>query len=402
MNLKEALQLAWTNLTHKKIRSWLTLLGIFAGIAAVVALISLGQGLQGAIQDQFSEIGANTITIQGAGSSYGPPGSNAVGSLSDYDVDLINRVNGVDFVFGRYIKPTLIRQSNDEDFAVVASLPEGENFEIMLDALNIKIEEGHFIKEDDKRKITIGPSVEINDRTVELGSKLTIKDEVFSVVGINKKKGNPMLDNAILMSKSSMEELFDTKDDYSILIVGVGENFDVNEVKEAITRKLRNDRDQDIGAEDFEVSSSQETLDSLDSILLTVQVLLAGIAAISLLVGAIGITNTMYTSILERRREIGIMKSIGATNNDIQLIFLLESGLLGLTGGLIGLLLGTLISKGIELGVYLAFGESLIKASIPWWLSLGVLLFALLLGTLSGTLPARKASRLKPVEALQQ
>ena len=141
---------------------------------------------------------------------------------------------------------------------------------------------------------------------------------------------------------------------------------------------------------------------SLDSILLTVQVLLAGIAAISLLVGAIGITNTMYTSILERRREIGIMKSIGATNNDIQLIFLLESGLLGLTGGAIGLFLGVVISKGIELGVLLAFGESLIKATIPLWLALGALTFALLLGTLSGTLPARKASRLKPVEALAQ
>lgn len=402
MNFKEALRIAWRNLTHRKIRSWLTLLGIFAGIAAVVALISLGQGLQGAIQDQFSSLGTNLLTLQGAGSSFGPPGTNAVGKLSDHDVDIISRVNGVDFAFGRYLKPALLSKNKKESIGVVASLPEGENFKVMLDALNLKIDKGRFINPDDSKKVTIGATADIDGQELPLGSKFNIKGEVFAVAGILKKKGNPIFDNAILMTTKSIEELFDVKNDYSIIVIELDPETDLKETQDVIERKLRRDRNQNVGEEDFEISSAQETLDSLNSILLTVQVLLAGIAAISLLVGAIGITNTMFTSILERRREIGIMKSIGAKNSDIQLIFLLESGLLGLSGGIIGLVLGTLISKGVELGVMLAFGESLIKAVIPWWLAFGALTFALLLGTISGTLPARKASQLKPVEALKQ
>ncbi len=135
---------------------------------------------------------------------------------------------------------------------------------------------------------------------------------------------------------------------------------------------------------------------------MTVQVLLVGIAAISLLVGAIGILNTMYTAVLERRREIGIMKAIGARNSDVLYIFLVESGLLGLTGGIIGLLLGVGIAKLIQLIAYLALGESLIQATIPIWLIIGSLTFAFLIGALSGTLPARQASLLHPVDALRK
>lgn len=402
MNIKEATRIALRNLTHRRIRSLLTLVGIFAGIAAVVALISLGQGLQGAINEQFSSIGTDVFTISGAGSSYGPPGTNSVGIINDHDITIIERVNGVEFAFGRYMKPTILKQGNDEKMSYALSLPEGESFELMVESLNIDIEDGRLISQDDKRKISIGGTVSFEDEEFEVGEKITIKDEVFTIVGKIKKTGNPMVDDTFLMTKESIEELFDIEDDYNIIIVSVNEGADLLQVKESVERQMRKDRDLKEGEEDFEISTPQETLESLNSILTTVQVLIIGIAAISLLVGAIGIANTMYTSVLERRREIGIMKSVGATNNNILIIFLIESGLLGLLGGIIGIIIGIGISKGVELGAFYYFGESLIKATIPFWLIAGALLFAFVLGTISGTLPARQASKLKPVDALRK
>jgi putative ABC transport system permease protein len=402
MNLKEALRIALTNLTHRRLRSLLTLVGIFAGIAAVVALVSLGQGLQGAINDQFSDIGADVFTMTGAGSAYGPPGTNAVGKLTDKDITSIERVNGVKFSFGRYIKPLQIEYQGTISSKYLASLPEGESYELMVQALNVNVEEGRMLRSDDKRNIVVGGGFSVGDKTPQVGERVIIKEQTFRIVGKLKKTGNPFVDPTILMTKDTTEELFNVQDDYSIIVTAVNEGADLLEVRDAVERQLRKDRGVKEGEEDFSISTPQETLESLNSILMTVQVLIVGIAAISLLVGAIGIANTMYTAILERRREIGIMKSVGAKNNDILIIFLIESGLLGLVGGIIGLLVGIGISKGVEAGAYYYFGESLIKATIPFWLIAGSLSFAFILGTLSGTLPARQASQLKPVDALRK
>jgi len=394
--------IAFRNVTHKKVRSWLTLVGIFAGIAAVVALISLGQGMQSAIEEQFSSLGTNTISITGAGSTYGPPGTNAVGILTDKDVRLIEEVNGVEFVFGRYIQSVLIEQEDEQELAFAVSLPGGSLRAEIIEMLDQETTEGRIIEEDEHKKITVGSSITFNDKSPNIGKRVTIKDETFMVSGILKREGNPMFDNQIIMTEGIIEELFDLENDFSMIIVKVSDGENLAETKEAIERRLRRDRNQKIGEEDFEISTPQETLESLNSILLTVQVLLVGIAAISLIVGAIGIANTMYTAVLERRREIGIMKAVGAKNNDVLAIFLVESGLLGLAGGILGLIIGVIISKGVELGAMAYFGENIIKAIYPTELIIGALLFAFILGAISGTLPARQAAKLDPVESLRK
>ena len=131
------------------------------------------------------------------------------------------------------------------------------------------------------------------------------------------------------------------------------------------------------------------------------QAVLVGIAAISLLVGGIGIMNTMYTSVLERTKEIGTMKAVGARNSDILLIFLMESGLLGLVGGAIGIAIGFGLGKGTEYIAGMYLGSGLLRAVFPWYLILGALAFSFIIGSLSGALPAVQASRLKPVDALR-
>lgn len=402
MKLGEYFKLALKNLLQRRLRSWLTLLGIFIGVAAIVALIGLGQGLQTAIEEQFASIGINTLTVTGAGGTFGPPGTNTVGTLDDNDIELLNRIHGVDLVFPRYIQATSLAYDDAITMSYAVSIPANKERARIIKLLNIESAEGRIIDNDDQTQVTIGASVKIDGIQPTLGEKISINEEKYRVAGILEKKGNPAVDSAILMAEKEMKDLFGLEEDYSVIIIAVADDADVNEVKAIAERTMRKDRGQDIGEEDFSISSSQETLDAFNEILTTVQILLVGIAAISLLVGAIGILNTMYTAVLERRREIGIMKAIGAQNKDVLYIFLVESGLLGLTGGVIGLLLGIGISKLVQFIAYLSLGETLIQATIPFWLIAGSLTFAFCIGALSGTLPARQASRLHPVDALRK
>ena len=152
--------------------------------------------------------------------------------------------------------------------------------------------------------------------------------------------------------------------------------------------------------ENFEIFTPEQLLQQLKTILGIIQVVLVGIAAISIIVGAVGITNSMYTNVLERTKDIGIMKSIGAKNSDILIIFLIESGMQGFIGGTIGIMLGVGIGKIVE---YLAkiSGFSLLKVPINPLILLGGLLFAVIVGLVSGYFPARQAAKLRPVDALK-
>lgn len=403
MKTIEYFRLAMTNLRQRRVRSWLTLLGIFAGIAAIVALISLGEGLEGAVLEQFGDLGINTLTVVGAGSNFGPPGANAVGEVGIRDVRLIEDNHNVDTAFGRHIFAVRPEFDGIEKGAGAGSIPSNKDRDKILDALNIEVEEGRIINNKDHSKITVGASIDFDDVQPRIGDKITIGERKYSVVGRLEKSGNPFVDNQILMTEDEMEDAFGlSEDDYSMLMVILNDDADNDIVKAELERTLRRDRGQDIGEEDFEISSPQDTIEAFNSILTIVQILLVGIAAISLVVGAIGILNTMYTAVLERRREIGIMKAIGAKNSDINKIFLVESGLLGLAGGIIGFVLGAMISKGVEFGMRAAFGKNLLEAALPGWLIIGSLLFAFALGALSGTLPAQQAAKLKPVDALRK
>jgi len=400
MNLKDIFVLAFANLRHRRVRSWLTLIGIFVGIMAVVALVSLGQGMQDAITEQFASMGTDKLTVQGAGSSYGPPGTNAVGILSDHDVILLERLNGVSQVIPRYIQAMILEYDGERDLFYGASVPRGgEN--LIQEVFDVTLSEGRMVRGDDGKNIVTGAGVKFDDKVLAVGQKVLINEETFRIVGTMEKTGNPMTDKQVLISEEVLVETLSLSSNYDLIAVQVEPAADMAQMKDVVERTMREDRNLDSGEEDFEVSTPQDALSSLNSILTSVQILIVGIASISLLVGAIGITNTMFTAVLERRREIGIMKSIGATKKDIQRLFLVESGLLGLSGGIIGVLLGVFIGKGVELGAQIYFGKTILQATFNPWMILGVLVFAFLIGTLSGTLPARKASQLKPVDALR-
>jgi putative ABC transport system permease protein len=172
--------------------------------------------------------------------------------------------------------------------------------------------------------------------------------------------------------------------------------------QEDISKLLRKERNVKVGEEDFTVQTPQKTLETLKSTLFAIQLFVIIIAMISLLVGGIGIMNTMYTAVLERSKEIGIMKSIGARNSTIFVIFFIESGLLGMVGGIIGILLGLAFAYGLAFIGRVALGSELIQATISVWLLVGALAFSFILGTFFGVLPAYNASRLNPVDSLRK
>ena len=163
-------------------------------------------------------------------------------------------------------------------------------------------------------------------------------------------------------------------------------------------RRFRNVKKDE---EDFDVQTPEQLLGSFGDIVNIVQSVLIGIAAISLLVGGIGIANTMYTAVVERTKEIGIMKSVGAQNKDILLIFIIESGLLGAIGGLIGVVLGFGLSYGVEVISKNFIGTNLIEAYFSYTLFFGALLFSFFIGAIFGVMPARQAALMQPVDALR-
>ena len=403
--IKEYFNLAFTNLLNRKLRSWLTMIGIFIGIAAVVALISLGQGLQQAINDQFALIGADKLFISPRDANFGPPGFTESGKLDKHDIELIERVKGVDIVVGRLFNVLQVEFNDQIAPEFIVSIPDStEGINVLEETELLKIDKGRLLKANDKNKAVVGANYLTDDifgKEIEIGNNILIKEKTFKVIGILKKSGDPGLDSGIIISEHDLRELLENEENYNALLVKVKQGNDPLKVSEEIKKEMRRDRNQKEGKEDFQIQTPEQLLQSFNTILNIVQIVLVGIAAISLLVGGIGIMNTMYTSVLERTREIGIMKAVGAKNRDILLLMLFESGLLGLTGGLIGVLIGIGLSKGVEYAALQAFGTNLIKANVSLQLIFGALLFSFLIGTFSGLFPARRASSLAPVDALR-
>lgn len=396
--------LASKNIKNRGVRSWLTMIGIFIGIAAVVSLISMGQGLQSAVTGQFAALDPDKLVFANTETGFGPPGSTAVQKLNDHDKELIENVNGVDIVVQRLVRVVSFEYNDITEFGYVANIPEEkEAIEVVYDAINLEIEKGRLLDENDRKKVILGNDFLEDDygKEIKLGKKVIIQGEEFEVVGFLKKASTFTLNGVIIMPDKDLREILDIGDEYDLLIIQVKDRDEIDQVKETLERKVMRDRGLKEGEEDFSVQTPQQSIETINTVLDSINIVIAGIAAISLLVGGIGITNTMYTSVLERKKEIGIMKSVGAQNSDILTLFLAESALLGLIGGFIGVLIGLGLAFGAAAAVSSAFAglEFTITLNYPFLVFAG--LFSVFVGGISGVLPALQASKLNPVEALR-
>ena len=401
--LKDYFLLAFGNLKHRGLRSWLTILGIFIGIAAVVSLISLGQGLQSFIDTQFEQVGGDKILITPKSmASFGSASEEEL-ILSEKDLEIIKKVNGVEDAEGALTRIGIVVNGKEQEIIMISGVSE-KYLEIFGDMDALEVLEGRQLKDNDKSKVIVGYNHifgNLWDKNTRIGSKIEIKGKEFEIVGVLKKQGNPADDNSVWVEKETFSELFNTGNDVGTIVVKTEKGFNPDEVATDIGKALRKEKNQKIGEETFSVQSFSQLLETFTNIFAVVQTVFVGIAAISLIVGGVGIMNTMYTSVLERTHEIGIMKAVGAKNQDIFLIFLIESGLLGLVGGVIGIILGMVIGKGVEYIATAQLGTTYLQAVFGLPLILGALFFSFIVGAASGVLPAMQASKLKPADALR-
>lgn len=404
--IQDYVALAYKNLKRRGLRSYLTLLGIFIGIAVVVSLISLGDGLRAAVNAQFNVGSVEVLSVQAGGlSAYGPPGTGVVKPLTLEDSDAIEKINNVVKSIPRNIETLKMEFNDKSNIAFAASLPKGIDRKLIYETLDLKVELGQNLKDSDSKKIVLGNDF-LNKDTNGFGKALKVDDKVllngkeFRVAGILEKKGSFILDKAILIDDSDLRDLVNIGDVVDIIAVRVTSKDAMAQVKTDIEKLLRKRRNVKEGEEDFQVSTPQAALASVNQILLGVQIFIVIIALISIIVGAIGIVNTMTTSVLERRKEIGIMKAIGARNSDIFYQFFIEAGLLGLIGGVLGVATGALLGYIGTLGINSFIGAT-IKPNINYLLIIFALVDSFMIGAIAGIAPAMKAAKQRPVDALR-
>lgn len=404
--MKEYFVLASKNLRKREIRSALTLLGIFVGIAAVVSLISLGNTLKATINSQFDNISPDIISVQAGGiSGIGAPGTGVSNPLTESDAEAIERIGSVEFAVPRSIE-TIMAEFNDKvSFLSVGSLPDNDKIDDIYRQQSIEAASGRLLRANEKGRIIIGSNLASGknngfEKDLKVGDELIVKQQEFLVTGILEKKGSFIVDNAVYMNEKQLKDLNDLGEEVDVITVKAKSVELVDVTKQEIEKLLRERRDVKIGEEDFEVSTSESILASVNQILMGVQIFIIIIASMSIVVGAIGIANTMTTSVLERRKEIGTMKAVGARNEDIFYQFFVEAGLLGFVGGLIGILLGEGISYFGTFVLNQAVGIST-KPSVSWILIFGSLAGSFLIGAVSGIIPAMRAAKENPVEAIK-
>ncbi len=403
--LKDFFRLAYRSARQRKLRSILTMLGIFIGIAAVVALISLSQGLKTAIGQQFLSLGSDKLVVQAAGGGFGPPGTAVPTPLTDVEKKAIEKVKGVDVAVGRLVRIVQLEYDDEQKYTYAVTMPkETEERALVMEANNYKIGVGKFFDKEKSREVVVGYDFanDFFDKPLELRDTLLVQDTEFKVVGILQKSGNPQQDSTLVVPEQALRDVLNLDNEYDVVPLRVLASENLDAVAERVTKQLRKTRDVEEGKEDFTVETPQQIIAVLDNILLIIQGVLVGIAAISILVGGVGIMNTMYTAVVQRTKEIGIMKAVGARRREIQIMFLVEAGFLGLFGGVIGILIGVGIAKLVEFAALQQLGSVLIRADVTAELVVGMLLFAVFVGALSGVFPARQAASLNPVEAFRK
>ena len=417
MRFNKSLKLAVNILVHSKLRSWLTIIGIVIGIAAVVAIVSIGAGMQQNVESRLGGLGADIITISPGGGRAsagfrGPPGHEqgstatvtTAENLTKKDVLVLQAVGGIE-----YIQGTVSGRGEMYYLGEKATISiDGVDPLVWKEMTTSELESGRFLGPSDYNVVVVGSRIAKNTfkQPLTLNRMITIEEKAFKVVGILKESGGfGGDDNKIIMPiKAARDTLEDVgSDEFDSIVLKATNTDDVDQIMEEADKKLMISRHLTEKGKDFSIRSAKSTQETMSDITQTMTLFLGAIAAVSLLVGAVGIANTMFTSVLEKTKEIGIMKSIGAKNRDIMMIFLLNSAIVGLVGGLLGICLGTGIASLLPLlGMkMMGMGREGMTTAVTPMLLIYALLISIGIGMVAGVIPAYRASKLKPVDALR-
>lgn len=396
---KQTVKYSLRNLGQKKFRSLLTILSIFIGISTIFIFVSFGLGLYVYIEEITEGSSADKVMIQPKGGTFAMFESNI--QFNDDDVEAVENVPGVYEVSGSHFKTVEIESQDKRLYTLLISYDPKKP--LVMEVSNIKLEKGKELREG-KREVILGYNYMVDDRifpkAIRLNQNIKLNGEDIKVVGFFEEVGNPQDDAQVYISNDYMTKIYPDENLSYLWIVAKVDMDNIEDVIEKIEKALRKERDLEEGKEDFFVQSFNDMIEGFSSALNIVIGFIVLIALISVFVSAINTANTMITSVLERVKEIGIIKSIGARNSDIFGIFLFESGFLGFIAGVIGVLVGLgLASVG---GLVLDnLGYGFLQPSFPIWLFLSCIAFATITGAISGVWPAINASRINPVDALR-
>jgi putative ABC transport system permease protein len=386
-------------------RSLLTLLGIAIGIMAIISLMALGEGMQQAITGELSSLSDVIIVSTGGNmfSSFGGGGSTSTGEyFTQRDIAGIERLQGIKEV-STQLSGSGLAEYNGK--TTVLSLTGMEVSVMKLQYASQNLEAGGFLNEGEQNKIMIGYSIahDTFDADISVGGRIKINGEKFFVSGIFGKQGmgGVSSDSMVLMSSRDFKKLTGQSNISSIYLR-------VNNVNDAesIATTIQNAINENHGKKDFATATTMTSiLKTVQNIIGILQLVLVGIASIALVVASIGIMNTMLTSVMERTREIGIMKAIGATTQDIMSIFIIEGVLMSGVGGIIGIILGVFGSQALTLilGSFMSMGGGSFQL-VPIITITSVVLavaVSLIVGVLSSLYPAWRAARMSPIEAVR-
>lgn len=392
----ETFSVAITNIRNQKLRSYLTLLGIVIGIAAIVSLIGIVQGLQTFIGTELQALGLDSIFVE-PGSEMGM--TTAVSrSLKADDLDTIRGIPGVKDATG-FWETAATMKFKDQEAEVLLIGMEPDKMFMLEDMGYVDIIEGREFTNADRFSVGLYSDFaeDTFDEPIQVRQTVEINEKKFRVIALSKPNTFASAfgaSNMVLVTKDVVQEYFDEEDPVE-LVVTVNNTSEINGVQEEIDKRLEKKH----GSKDFYTMTSENLLSGADAILGLVGLVVFVIAGISLVVGGIGIMNTMLMAVMERTREIGIMKAIGASSNLVLLLFLFEAGLIGLIGGLVGAVIGSLI--GLLASVAADFAGFPFSALPSIELIAGALIFSLIVGMISGWIPAQRAAKMDPVEALR-
>ena len=403
------LKMGLNMLVHSKLRSWLTIIGIVIGVGSVIGIVSLGDAMEANVQSKLAEMDLTNIFISPgytkASSNLhgGPPpgmggGSSTDSELTDDDIDALQGMDSIQYIAGSISGREEVKYAGETATLSIT----GVDPQVWKYMTSLKTQSGRLLEPADRYVAVIGSSVasETYDQDIGVNQVITINNKSVRVVGVLEEEGMGddskiymPIDGAVELIEDAKEDVYD-----SITVKAKSEDL-IDELTEDIEKKLMVSRhivqEDD---KDFSVTASKSMAESVTEMTGSMTLFLGAIAAVSLLVGAVGIANTMFTSVLEKTKEIGTMKAIGAKNRDILMIFLFNSAMVGLVGGILGVILGSFVSSGLQamMGSDMTGG-----GGVRFTLMLEGLALAVLIGVISGVVPAFRASKLKPVDALR-
>lgn len=403
MTFYDILHESWLSISGNKMRSFLTVLGIVIGIMAVVVMVAVGETVQQSITDQFSSLGTNTIMIRaGAAQSGGVRSGNRM-TLTMDDVKYISQLPDVAAASPVENSGAQVVYGNKNWSTSMVGIYPG-----YATVQNIEIEYGSFIDEMAVRNastyVVIGPDTaeELGMPKNPVGEIIRVRNTPLTVIGVTKAKGDSGMgsqDDMLIVPITTLKKRINGSrfpNSVGMIALKLYQDADNNIATEQITALLRQRHKlKENDADDFQITDMKQVMETMSTVTGYLTLLLIAIAAVSLLVGSIGIMNMMLVSVAERTREIGIRKAIGAQEGVIVTQFLSESILISFIGSMFGLILGVGLSQGV--------GRFILHYNVPFsiWPVIVSISVAVIVGLVSGVMPAIKAAKLNPIDSLR-